>query len=143
MEKIIDMNQIGLILLVYPQVMIESDIKDDNHIVSQLLNISFVLNCYIIHRGKIHISPNCSFSVISEINAVTKKITKTKENKTQLAQLQKRLKNSGSEEFHQVLREQLVEKLSFWIDNINRDKGVTKPYLFVILALYSLAVREV
>lgn len=137
------MNQMGLILLVYPQVMIDCDIKDDNHIVSRLLNISYVLNWFIIHRGKIHISPNCSFSLMSEINTVAKKIVKTKENKTQLALLQKRLKNSESEEFHQVLREQLVEKLSFWIDNINRDKGVTKPYLFVILALYSLAVREV
>lgn len=77
------------------------------------------------------------------MNAVTKKIVKSKETKNQFNLLQKRLKNHNSTEFHQTRREALIAKLTFWIDNIRRDKGVMKPYLFVILSLYSLSEMEV
>ena len=41
---------------------------------------------------------------------------------------------------HQTHRNTIIEKLDFWIENITRDKGIIKPYFFVILAIYSLAV---
>lgn len=81
---------------------------------------------------------------MNEISNATKRIEKTKDSKSQLALLQKRLKNHNQfKEYHQNRREMLIEKLNFWIDNMKRDQGVTKPYLFVVLSLYSLAEKEV
>lgn len=81
---------------------------------------------------------------MNSLSNAVKKIEKTKENKNQLAILQKRLKNHNQfKEYHQNKREALINKMNFWIDNLSHDQGIIKPYLFVILFLYSLAEKEV
>lgn len=53
------------------------------------------------------------------------------------------MKEHHGSSLHQTHRNTIIEKLDFWIENITRDKGIIKPYFFVILAIYSLAVNEV
>ena len=81
--------------------------------------------------------------MVDEFTQVVKRITKTKENKKNLATLSKYMKEHSGSSLHQTYRNNIIKKLEFWIENINRDKGIIKPYFFVILAIYSLAVNEV
>ena len=94
-------------------------------------------------RDVITISPHCSFSLFDEICSAVKRIEKNKDTKAQLNALNKRIKAHKCTNIHQERREQLIKILNFWISNCNRDRGVLKPYLFVVLALYSMGEMEV
>lgn len=49
LDKDINIHMMGLLFILSPQVLIQYDLKDDQHIISQLLNISYYMK-HTLHR---------------------------------------------------------------------------------------------